>query len=215
MIQYINQYLPSTEKITESFREEIPIYPKIAIRELVANAIIHQDFLENGSILIEIFEDRIEISNPGTPLIEISRFVDHNPQSRNEIFANFMRRLKICEERGSGIDKVVLQCEMFQLPAPKFIAGSNYTKVILFGPKTYGQMSKEDKLRACYLHACLKYVNQETMTNNSLRERFGIDKKNYSMVSRLIKECIEMKMIKVYNTNSTSNKNAQYVPIWA
>src|SRR5476651_2367404 len=97
------------------------MYPEIAIRELVANALIHQDFEETGtSPMIEIYEDRIEISNPGKALIDTLRFLDYSPQSRNEMLASFMRRLKICEERGSGVDKVAFQTELYQLPAPKF-----------------------------------------------------------------------------------------------
>jgi predicted HTH transcriptional regulator len=66
------------------------------------------------------------------------------------MLAKFMRRIKICEERGSGIDKVVEICELYQLPAPDFIDGDNFTRVILFAPKKLRQMDKKDKMRACY-----------------------------------------------------------------
>ena len=58
------------------------------------------------SVTIEIYSDRIEIRNPGNPIITTERFID-NYQSRNEKLANLMRRLGICEEQGSGIDKVI------------------------------------------------------------------------------------------------------------
>src|ERR1035438_737625 len=109
------------------------MYPEIAIRELVANAIIHQDFRLHGvSPLVEIFSDRIEITNPGQPLISTLRFIDEPPQSRNEVLAALMRRLNICEERGSGIDKVISQAELFQLPAPEFLSYENHTKAVMF-----------------------------------------------------------------------------------
>jgi predicted HTH transcriptional regulator len=60
-------------------------------------------------------------------------------------------------------------------------------------------MGKEDKVRACYLHACLKYVSGERMTNHSLRERFGIEEKNYSMASRIISEGLKFGQIKDYD----------------
>jgi predicted HTH transcriptional regulator len=117
LVNYINDQLPSNEEIGKAFRKEVKMYPELAIRELVANAIIHQDFSETGtSPMIEIFEDRVEITNPGKPLISTLRFVDHNPQSRNEKLAHFMRRISICEERGSGIDKVIFECEYFHQP---------------------------------------------------------------------------------------------------
>src|SRR5689334_19828571 len=145
--------------------------------------------------MIEIFDNRIEITNPGKPLIDPLRFVDHSPESRNELLARFMRRLNICEERGSGIDKVVYECELMQLSAPEIIVGDNYTRVILYGYKTFRQMSKQDRTRACYLHACLKYVSGEYMTNQSLRERFGIEEQNYPMVSRIIRDTINAGLI--------------------
>lgn len=216
LVGWINDQLPTNEEIGRAFRKEVKMYPELAIRELVANAIIHQDFSENGTApMVEIFEDRIEITNPGKPLISTMRFVDHNPQSRNEKLAHFMRRLNICEERGSGIDKVIFQCEYYQLPAPKFIAGENYTRVTLYSHKTLRQMDKEDKIRACYLHACIKYVSGEHMTNQSLRNRFGIEEKNYSIVSRIIAEGIKSGMVKDYDPENKSKKHSKYIPFWA
>lgn len=91
LVNYINDQLPANEEIGTSFRKEVRMYPKIAIRELVANAIIHQDFSIRGtSVMIEIFDGRIEITNPGKPLIDTLRFIDHNPVSRNEKLASFM-----------------------------------------------------------------------------------------------------------------------------
>lgn len=105
-IAYINALLPHNEVVGQAFRDEIKMYPEIAIRELVANAVIHQDFSITGTgPMIEIFDNRIEITNPGKPLIDIKRFLDEPPRSRNESLASFMRRINICEERGSGIDK--------------------------------------------------------------------------------------------------------------
>ena len=191
------------------------MYPELAIRELVANAIIHQNFFMQGtSPMIEIFTDRMEITNPGVPLIDKSRFVDHPPISRNEKLASFMRRIGVCEERGSGYDKVVAQTEHYQLPAPDIELYENHTKVTLFSHMEYAKMSKMDRQRACYLHACLKRVNRDFMTNASLRERFNIDAKNSSMISRLLNETCEAKLIKI-SEDSTSDKNRKYLPYWA
>lgn len=215
MIKYIVDQLPSNEVIEQAFRRQVSIYSPIAIRELVANAIIHQDFSVVGSSpMVEVFDNRIEITNPGKPLIDALRFVDHSPESRNEKLARFMRQLNICEERGSGFDKVVFECEFYQLPAPEIVIGDNYTRVILFAPLTLRQMDKQAKIRACYLHACLKYVSGELMTNQSLRGRFGIDEKNYPMASRIIADTIERGLVRDYDPESKSRKYAKYVPFW-
>ena len=120
----------------------------------------------------------------------------------------------MCEERGSGYDKVVAQTELFQLPAPDIEIYNNHTKVVLYAHQTYAKMSKNDRQRACYLHACLKRVNREPMTNATLRERFAIPVKNSSMISRLLGETCEAGLIKI-SEESTSDRNRSYLPYWA
>lgn len=210
LVHYVNDKLPSNEEIGRVFRKEVNVYPELAIRELLANALIHQDFSIRGAgVMIEIYDNRIEITNPGKPLIDTNRFLDHSPESRNEQLASLMRRMGICEERGSGIDKVIFQVEAFQLPAPEFIGDDNFTRVVLFSPKSLRQMSKKDKVRAVYQHCCLKYLSGAYMTNKSLRERFNIDDKSYPIISRLIKDAIASKLILEYD-------NARmYIPFWA
>lgn len=216
LVNYINDQLPSNEEIGRVFRKEVRVFPELAVRELVANAIIHQDFTITGtSPMIEIFKDRIEITNPGKPLIDTQRFIDHSPESRNELLAGFMRRMNFCEERGSGIDKVIFKVEVFQLPAPEFISGDNYTRAILFSPKSLRQMDRMDKIRATYQHCSLKYVSGEFMTNQTLRARFEVDEKNYSVVSRIIRDSIKAGFIKDYDPNNKSRKYAKYIPFWA
>lgn len=216
IVKFVNNQLPENEQIGEALRKNIKIYPEIAIRELVANAIIHQDFNMTGvSSTIEIFADRMEIRNPGEPLVETMRFIDLPPKSRNEDLAAFMRRINICEERGSGIDKVIDSVEMFQLPAPEFNVKSKHTEAILFTYREFKEMDKSDRIRACYQHACLSFVCREQMTNESLRKRFAIDDKNYSMASRIIADTINEGLIKPYDLNNKSKKHAKYVPFWA
>lgn len=216
LIKYINGLLPTNEVIGQALRVKQLMYPELAIRELVANSIIHQDLTERGtSPTVEIFENRVEISNPGVPLIDTLRFIDEPPQSRNETMAALMRRLNICEERGSGIDKVIFQVEMFQLPAPEFRVTDNHTVAVLFAHRGLSTMSKTDKIRACYQHACLCYVTSEEMTNTSLRKRFGIADQNYAIASRIIADAIEARLIRQHDPSSTSKKHAKYVPFWA
>jgi predicted HTH transcriptional regulator len=215
LIGYINDLLPSNEVIGQALRETVPMFPELAVRELVANALIHQDFFVGGAgPMVEIFADRIEITNPGEPLVSTERFVDTPPKSRNDALASLMRRLRICEERGSGIDKVVFQVELCQLPAPIFEAPEGFTRAVLFAHKPLSAMDKDDRVRACYLHACLKYVMRDFLTNSSLRERFGIEEHNRSTVSRLIREAVDARAIAPYDATAAP-KLMKYVPWWA
>lgn len=215
LIETINNLVPRNEIVGQALRKTVPMYPELAIRELVANAIIHQDFSMSGTgPMIEIFSDRMEICNPGAPLVDTQRFLDSPPRSRNEALASFLRRVGICEERGSGIDKVVFQTEYYQLPAPLFERTDDHTRAVLFAHREFRDMDKEDRIRACYLHCCLKYVNREAMNNASLRERLGIDVKNSAMVSRLIKQADATGLIRPYDPEAGS-KAMRYVPWWA
>lgn len=213
-VAVISSLLPANEQIGKAFRQEVKMYPDIAIRELVANALIHQDFSISGtSPTVEVYTDRIEITNPGEPLIDVLRFIDHPPRSRNEDVASFMRRINVCEERGSGIDKVIHAIELFQLPPPDFKVNGNNTISILYADKPLSAMARDERVRACYQHTVLQYVSNERMTNSSLRERFNITDKNYPMASKIIKETINAGFIKLFD-KTVSNKDRSYVPIW-
>lgn len=217
LIERIESQLEIKEKIgSDGFRKSIKTYPPVAIREIVANLLIHQDFSISGAgPMVEIFSNRVEFTNPGESLVDKMRVIDSAPQSRNEMLARFMRMVRLCEERGSGIDKVISAVEQAQLPPPKFVAEKNYFRVILFAPKKFKEMSREERIEACYQHCCLKYVLGEIMTNSSLRERFGIAQKNYPMAHRIITDTIDEKLVKRDPTAGESKRNAGYIPVWA
>ena len=216
LIDFISGLIPRNEVIGKALRKDVPMYPIIAVRELLANALIHQDFFIRGTgPMVEIFLDRIEITNPGVPLVKTERFLDSPPKSRNEALASFMRRVGVCEERGTGIDKAVFETELYQLPAPLFEIVEDNTRATLFAHRPLSKMDRKDRVRATYLHACLKYVQRDYLTNSSLRERFGIQKENSAMVSRIIKEALEDKAIKFPDPESESRKYARYIPFWA
>ena len=214
IIRFIMALLPSNEVIEQALRRTVHTYPEIAVRELVANALIHQDFFLTGTgPMVEIFDNRIEITNPGEPLVSTDRFLDTPPKSRNEALAGLMRRFSICEERGSGIDKVISQVEIFQLPAPLFESPDGFTRTMLFAHQPLKEMDKADRVRACYLHAGLKYIQHDFLTNKSVRERFGIEEKNKATVSRYIREAVKAGMIKPFDEGA-ARKMMKYVPFW-
>ncbi len=213
LISYINALLPHNELIGQALREQRPMYPEIAIRELVANALIHQDMTITGAgPMIELFSDRVEITNPGEPLIEPIRFIDMPPRSRNEALASLMRRMRICEEQGSGVDKVISAVEVFQLPAPDFRVDGNNNRAILYAPRSFRDMTAAERVRACYQHAVLRFIAGEKLTNASLRQRLGIAEQNAAQVTRIINEAKDRDLIKPADPESP---RAGYVPFWA
>ena len=214
LVNYIHGQLPASEEIQTALRKTTYAYPKKAIRELVGNAIVHQDLGETGTgVTVEIYDDRIEITNPGLPILPVDRFIDEN-QSRNESFAATLRALRICDERGHGIDEVVSHIEAFQLPPYFCRLGSRHTTIVLSRYKQLRELTPDERNQAVYQHCCLRYVNNRITNNESIRERFGIEKQNASQASRLLNDAVEKKLIRPLDPDA-ANKLMRYVPYWA
>lgn len=215
LIQFIEAMLPASEVIEDGIRRTELSIPSIALRESIANALIHQDFSIRGTgPLIEIFSNRVEITNPGQPLVDVFRIVDNPPRSRNEKLAALMRRFHICEESGTGWDKIILSSELHHLPSPRIEVYEDNTRVTLYSYKPFADILTEERLRACYFHACILFVEGKQMSNASLRERFGLDESFKSHISRLIKQAVENQYIKAFDPE-TAPRYMRYVPIWA
>jgi predicted HTH transcriptional regulator len=166
--------------------------------------------------MIEIFDDRIEISNPGKllPTKKIDRLIRTTPESRNEILASAFRRYNICEERGSGLEKAVTAIELYGLPPLRFEELENSFRVTMYSPKTFAELTQKERVEACYQHSILKYYSGGGMTNTSLRERFKMHEKQRPQVSLVIKDALEKGRIKPKDPNNVSTKFAEYIPIW-
>lgn len=212
LLNVVKNMLPKKEVFENGIRTLRYAYPEIVLRELIPNALIHQDFMIKGQQpRIEIFDDRIEITNAGEPLIPTNRFLDMTPISRNEALARMMHKLRICEERGSGIDRVLDAIEKNKMPA--LVIKSEHSSVIssVYLYKSWNQLTKEDKINLCYQHCCyLFYLEQKVMTNQSLRERFNVKDMNHAVISRVISDTRKEGLIK-----GTAENAKKYIPFWA
>lgn len=215
LVGFVMAQLPQNEIVEEAIRQKVKLLPEIVIRELVANSLIHQDFTQSGtSVMIEIYTNRVEISNPGEPLVPVDRFID-GYQSRNERLADIMRRMHICEEKSSGIDQVINAAESFQLPAPEFLVELRRTSVVIYGQRPFKDMDREARIRACYQHCVLRYVMRENMTNQSLRHRFKLSEGKSATISQVIAATIDAGLIKPDEDAGSSRRQARYLPSWA
>ena len=205
-----------TEHIDGAVRKLIPTYPRVAIREFIANALVHQDFTIKGMpITIEIFDNRLTITNPGYSLNDVNRLIDLPPHSRNEQMAQLMLQLGLCERRGSGVDRAVEAMEQMLLPAYKAESGNNFTRITLYPKKSVPNLTKEERINACYQHCCLAYADNETMNNQSVRERFGLNKNQGTIASHIISDTVAKGLIKSSNPDSESRKFVSYIPFYA
>lgn len=216
IVEYIMTIIPQEEVIVDATRKSIFGFPEIAIRELVANAMIHQDLQQRGTNpMVEVFLNRIEFSNAGAPLVAIERIVDTVPVSRNENIAGFMHKCGICEERGSGYDKIIEATGKRELLAPRIENQNNqFTKAILFAKVPFELTTKEDRIRTCYMKACLAYVNFGAISNTDIRQLFGFTDKEKAKATRILKDTIMKGVIKPVNPD-TAPRYMKYIPFWA
>lgn len=209
---------PAREDIVGAVRRQTTAYPERAVREILANALIHQDLAVTGSgPVVEVFSDRVDFTNPGTSLVDLMRLVDNPPKSRNQRLASLMRRFRFCEELGTGWDRIISSCEASYLPAPKVVeyeeAGGS-VRVSLMSYVPYRSMDSWDRVMACYWHACICFTNGDVMTNQSLRSRFGEGGPSQSTVSKLLATTVEAGLIKPVDP-TTAPRYMRYVPSWA
>ncbi len=124
-IAYLKQKLELRYEIEKSGSlqriEKLEI-PEVVFREAVVNAIVHRDYFEKGAkIHVEIYDDRVEVTNPGGLLSGISeKDFGKRSLSRNPIIFGLFQRLKLVEQIGSGIARMRLAMKEENLPAPEF-----------------------------------------------------------------------------------------------
>ena len=216
--EQIMSVLPAHEVLEGAFRRVVHLVPQAAVRELLSNAVIHQDLSDTtAGPLICLYDSRVEFSNPGTSLIPTDRLLNAQPKTRNTELVNIMRQMDLCEEGGSGWDIVISACEAMHLPAPRVESSEGSgTRVTLFGERPYARMSKQERKNAVYWHACLMYAQDEPMGNRSLRKRFALDDsdKNVVAMSRLIRECCNDALLKEADDEAPARYRT-YVPAWA
>jgi ATP-dependent DNA helicase RecG len=214
LLRFVMQHTPNLDRYKKGVRISGPAIPETPVREVISNALIHQDFTISGTgPVIEIYDDRIEVTSPGGSLIAPDRIIDER-QSRNERLAALMRVLGLCEERGGGIDKTILELEEFSLPAPEYNSSAHSVRVVLFGPRKFSQLSKKERMWSCFCHCVVRWLRHDFMNNTSLRERFSLDSSEYQAVSAVISDSRKAGQI-IPAEKGQGKRNAKYIPYWA
>jgi predicted HTH transcriptional regulator len=120
----------------------------------------------------------------------------------------------LCEERGGGVDKAILEIEEMFLPAPMFISSENAMRVVVFGRKHFKDLSKADKVWACYCHCVVRWIKHDYMNNTSLRKRFSLPDEEYQAVSTVISNARKAGKIKPADPEQ-GPRHAKYIPYFA
>ena len=211
LFELLERQLPTTAEGILNFMEELGICHQESVgcsitnlgALLFANNLAAFDSIKGKGVIVRRY-----VGNN-------NRLIDLPPHSRNEQMAQLMLQLGLCERRGSGVDRAVEAMEKMLLPAYKAENGSDFTRVTLYPKKSVSDLTKEERIEACYQHCCLAYADNETMNNQSVRERFGLNKNQGTIASHIIADTVAKGLIKSSNPDSDSRKFVSYVPFYA
>jgi ATP-dependent DNA helicase RecG len=128
-LRFIERNTRTGYSIEKLRREDVPEYPMRALREAITNAVMHRDYFEAGAnVFVEIYDDRIEISNPGGLPKGLSREeLGTRSVRRNPLIADLLHRIGLIEKAGTGIRRMIEDTKKHKCPEPKFTVNGFFT----------------------------------------------------------------------------------------
>lgn len=147
-LKFIMSKLPIRSRIeTGGKRAESLAIPELAIRETLANSLVHRDYSTYGSrVQVDIYSDRVEFANPGRSLIPLNQLYEAHPQTRNPLLMSYLRDLNITEHRGRGIRTIIASLKEAGLAEPTFEHKHDWFVATLFS-STFIQDSDQNWLK--------------------------------------------------------------------
>jgi len=134
LIEFVWQEVPDFRERYELpdglYRQHIPAFDEIVVRELLVNALVHRPYTQRGDIFLNLHPDRLEIVNPGPlPLGVTPKNILHTTVRRNENLARLFHDLKLMEREGSGFDKIYEVLLSQGRPAPELIESHDRVQI--------------------------------------------------------------------------------------
>ncbi len=147
--RFLMQYLRCAAVIEGFRREDVYEIPILVLRETIANAIIHRNYLVNAYIQVAIFDNRVEILSPGGLFDNLSReeMLSGISRLRNPVLASVFHRMRIVEQWGTGIQRVLAACEKAKLPPPEYEVSGDAVRVIIQRPAAVAAAKKANRKR--------------------------------------------------------------------
>ncbi len=121
--QYVLEKINRGMRIQGMYRQDRYELPVDSVREMIANSVAHRSYLEPGNIQVALFDDRLEVTSPGMLLngVSIKKMKEGYSKPRNRAIASAFAYMKIIEKWGSGIPRILRECNEYGLPEPAFI----------------------------------------------------------------------------------------------
>lgn len=167
-MHFIRRNIQLSAEIKELQREEHWEYPIEALREAVVNAICHRDYTSSGNVQVRIFDDRLEVWNPGTlpeglSIEDLSR--PHDSRPRNKLIAHAFFLNKYIEQWGTGTLRMIDACRAADFPEPVFTETSGSFVVTFHKSKLTPEYLQELNLTERQIHA-VEYVKEKGQITN-------------------------------------------------
>lgn len=201
--EYINRYNRTRSEYKDIHRIDVRDYPPPAVREALLNAIVHRDYAFSGSILISIFDDRIEIVSIGGLVKGISyddMMLGVSIQ-RNEKLANIFYRLNLIESFGTGIQKI-MRCYKDISVKPQITVSDNAFKITL---PNLNYAAKDMYVSNSYKDIILKYLSENEFITRKVSEALlGVSQASAARILRKMTDSGELCKI-------GSGKNLRYI----
>ena len=173
-MNFLKQYLPLRYEFTgELARKEIPELPYEALREALINAVVHRDYFEKGAnVMMEIFDDRIEITNPGGLVKGLTpENFGKVSMLRNPGIANLFQRIDYIEKMGTGIERIRLALKTAKVAPVQYEFNPVYIKAVFLRPGKFDEKTTQETTQ----EIILKLIkNNPSVTRNDLAEKTGL-----------------------------------------
>lgn len=192
-------------------RDDKAEYPMIAVRELILNALIHRDYsihTDSSPIRLMMFEDRIEIENPGGLYgrLTLDNLGKIGADTRNPYIAGILEILISTENRFSGIPTVYLEMEKAGLPKPLFENNRGTFKVTLYNDAN--NINNKINLQDGVSHEILNYC-KTPKSRTEIAEEFDFKTPSY-MIKKYIDPLIDNGLLEMTLPNTPKSKNQKY-----
>jgi predicted HTH transcriptional regulator len=133
-LDFVRLHIPVSSKITELYREDVYEVPLAAVREAIANALLHRNYETEEMVFVSVYDNRIEIDSPGTiPFgMRLESILEGRSKPRNPVIARFLKESGLVEGWGTGMRKIIALCEKHHLRKPDFLEKEDMFRVVIY-----------------------------------------------------------------------------------
>lgn len=132
-VNFVMKHMIMSSEITGLFRKDTYDLPEAAVREAIVNAVMHRDYsLVSSSIMVRVFEDRVEVESPGLSLVGMHQMLSGLSKMRNPAISSVFKAMNLIERFGTGIRRMIDACEELGCRTPEFTENYDNFKVVLY-----------------------------------------------------------------------------------